>query len=239
MHEVEKHLTNRQLSNGGFVELKLLLPKSLPRVQELQNRVSAEVGRNQYVPLEDQYVDLALRRGWALGAEQRGRLVGASIGFGDQEEADLFGPKVPKDINLVDGNFLCFTGIVGADQRGNGIARELLRQSIEQARVLGKSYCITTVAPHNGPSLKVVLDCGFKISYLGPVYGEQVRVVAWLDIGSKLDNGDYGNLTWIDSTDINKQIDFLSAGRQGVRARRGQTASNTEIGYATIRAISN
>jgi RimJ/RimL family protein N-acetyltransferase len=60
--------------------------------------------------------------------------------------------------------------------RNNGLAKTLLVECIQRCKSLGYKSGLATAAPDNVQSIKVLLDCGFRIHYAGPFFGDNVRL---------------------------------------------------------------
>lgn len=154
------------------------------------------------------------------------------IGFTELQDLDLFRDKVGHDVTLHSGNFIRYAYVVSPEFRGRNIAKQLLSKALKLAQMKKLSFALATVAVDNSPSVKILLDCGFTVHYVGPVYGGRVRYVTCQSFELKHEHDSISD--WIVATDIQEQREFLRRGYRGCRLRREEKM--VFIGYARPRA---
>jgi GNAT superfamily N-acetyltransferase len=211
------------------VEYRVINKAELSKVRTLELSVAAEVGSDRYVPLSESAVVQSIDAGLAVGAFSGKEIIGVCIAFVEAVDYQTFVSKLPNSEEILrPASFVRFAYVVSPASRGGGITGELLQRAMKQARDSDYKHAIATVAVNNGPSINILLKAGFDIKYVGPVYGEKVRMIthrALHDVTPRR-----APSVWTDSSDVLNQQKLLSQGLVGVEAKR--QGENTLIGYA-------
>ncbi len=205
--------------------------KDLSLVRALELAVAKEVGEERYVPLSERSVSQSLKDGTCIGSFINDQLIGICIGFTELDDLNLFTDKIQNSSALTAGNFIRYAYVVSSKARGKGITKNLLSESLAVSRSKNLEHALATVAVNNGPSIKILLDTGFQITYVGPVYGDKIRYVSYQEL--KKFSHAFSVTKWILSTDLETQKELLQNGFRGIYARKED--ENTFIGYCEKR----
>jgi hypothetical protein len=210
------------------MELRRVLISEIEKVKNLELLVAAEVGADRYFPLTDYALRKAVSHGLVFGAFDAEQLVGICAGFVEQTDKETFKGKVRnwKEVLGHDG-FLRFAYVMLSSQRGKGVTKDLLVGAMAAAAGAGFQHAIATVAVDNGPSIKILIDSGFQIQFVGPVYHDKIRLVTYHKFGSLTTAALPSE--WALSTDVQSQQSLLARNYLGVAVRREGDA--TAIGY--------
>lgn len=211
------------------MEYRFLNNDELSKVRKLELSVASEVGPDRYVPLSESAVVQSIHAGLAVGAFSGTEIVGVCVAFVEPRDPETFAGKLPNGEEILrPDSFVRFAYVVSPASRGGGITRELLhRATVKAANSLYK-HAIATVAVNNGPSINILLKAGFDVEYVGPVYGDKVRMITHrllLDVAPR-----QVPTVWISSAEVVSQQKLISEGFVGVSAKR--QGQSTLIGYA-------
>jgi GNAT superfamily N-acetyltransferase len=210
------------------MELRPVRISEAEKVRHLEEQVTAEVGAGRYFPLSEEARTAAIDRRLAYGAFDGEQLVALCVGFTESADRETFKDKVRNWNAILEQNaFIRIAYVALSSVRGKGLIKELLAASLSAASREGCRHAIATVAADNGPSIKILIDAGFQVQFVGPVYGDKVRIVTHRRLGPLFDS--VSPTEWIPSTDIQRQQELLGQGYLGVAAKR--ESDHVLIGY--------
>jgi ribosomal protein S18 acetylase RimI-like enzyme len=156
--------------------IKVLAESEKKLAAELEAQVAGESGLQKFVPVPDEVRSEASSGGRIMGAFVDGLLVAQCLGYQNENFFDLYKKRLPNEIDFDFDSSVVFVFLVADAFRRNGLAKTLLGECIQRCKSLGYKSGLATVAPDNVPSIKVLLDCGFRIHYTGPFFADNIRL---------------------------------------------------------------
>ena len=165
------------------VSVQVLNSSDLKTIENIQDRVVAEVGEERFSPVTMGMVSKSMDQqgGGSLGAFYEEKLIAVLVDFVDDEFLPIYIEKTGIAIDPKEG-FRQYFYIVDPDFRGFSITQKLFAEAVKLETKRSTRHLLATVAVDNIASIKVLLNGGMKIHYVGPVYGEKVRFITYQNL---------------------------------------------------------
>ena len=201
-------------------EMMLLEEQHLPQIMGLQKLTIKNLNRPELMEsiAYDFMKEHVERQGFILGIFVHDRLVAfLNVYYPNSHDKEF---NLGLDIGFTENQSTSFANFqmvcVHPDFRGNDLADKMNRAALSLLQQKGTcEHVCATVSPYNVCSIRILLNCGFRISRLKMKYGRKLRYIVHQNLHTPMEfTGDEDVYARLD--DLDTQKDIFHSGRYGV-----------------------
>ena len=208
--------SKNSINNPISFTIRTLETNDIDTIIDTQTAVVEEVGIEQFSPVAKEKIAIRLPDNTSVGAFHNNELAAMVVDFLNPKNAAMYADKTLLPIKLEEG-FRQYLYIVNPLYRGYGLTDKLFKHAMNQAESAKTTHIAATVAPDNIPSLKILLNNGMHIYFVGKIYGNSIRYITYRNLKKNQFLENIDSASWIALSDLQAQNLAISNGNIGVK----------------------
>jgi ribosomal protein S18 acetylase RimI-like enzyme len=201
-------------------EMMLLEEQHLPQIMGLQKLIIENLNRPELMAsiAYDFMKEHVERQGFILGVFVQERLVAfLNIYYPNRRDKEF---NLGRDIGFAEDQSTRFANFqmvcVHPGFRGNELADKMNRMALNLLQQKGTcEHVCATVSPYNVCSVRILLNCGFRISRIKMKYGGKLRYIVHQNLYTPMEFTD-DEAVYARLDDLDTQKEIFNSGRYGV-----------------------